>query len=86
MKKKDIFFTGLMLFALFFGAGNLIFPPYLGMEAGKAVWPAIIGFVIAGVSLPILSVAAIALAKEGIQSIGYRSRVVSERGADHGRQ
>ncbi|KYD32981.1 branched-chain amino acid transport system II carrier protein [Geobacillus sp. NFOSA3] len=70
MKKKDIFFTGLMLFALFFGAGNLIFPPYLGMEAGKAVWPAIIGFVVTGVSLPILSVAAIALAKDGIQSIG----------------
>ncbi|OQP03438.1 branched-chain amino acid transport system II carrier protein [Geobacillus sp. 44B] len=70
MKKKDIFFTGLMLFALFFGAGNLIFPPYLGMEAGKAVWPAIFGFVVTGVSLPILSVAAIALAKDGIQSIG----------------
>ncbi|AEH49563.1 branched-chain amino acid transport system II carrier protein [Parageobacillus thermoglucosidasius] len=70
MKKKDIFFTGLMLFALFFGAGNLIFPPYLGMEAGKAVWPAIFGFVVTGVSLPVLAVAAVALAKDGIQSIG----------------
>ncbi|KPD00338.1 Branched-chain amino acid transport protein [Geobacillus sp. BCO2] len=32
MKAKDVLLTGLMLFSLFFGAGNLIFPPYLGME------------------------------------------------------
>ncbi|KAB7706248.1 branched-chain amino acid transport system II carrier protein [Bacillus aerolatus] len=72
MNRKDIFFTGLMLFALFFGAGNLIFPPFLGMEAGTSFWPAIIGFVITGVSLPILSVVAISLAEGGITSIGNR--------------
>ncbi|HZG70720.1 MAG TPA: branched-chain amino acid transport system II carrier protein [Chondromyces sp.] len=69
MNKKDILFIGLMLFALFFGAGNLIFPPFLGMEAGTSFWPAIIGFVVTGVSLPVLAVVAIALAKNGIMSI-----------------
>lgn len=72
MVKKEVFFTGLMLFALFFGAGNLIFPPFLGMEAGTSFWPAIIGFVISGVSLPILSVIAISLAEGGVVSIGSR--------------
>ncbi|PAQ13995.1 branched-chain amino acid transport system II carrier protein [Bacillaceae bacterium SAOS 7] len=72
MKKKDILFTGLMLFALFFGAGNLIFPPFLGMEAGSSFWPAIIGFVITGVSLPILAVVAISFTKGGVAAIGSR--------------
>ncbi|WP_100331201.1 branched-chain amino acid transport system II carrier protein [Bacillus xiapuensis] len=70
MKNREIFFTGLMLFALFFGAGNLIFPPFLGMEAGTSFWPAIIGFVITGVSLPILAVIAISLTAGGVAAIG----------------
>ena len=40
---------GFMLFALFFGAGNLIFPPALGQAAGENFWPAIIGFLLTGV-------------------------------------
>lgn len=35
---KETWVTGLALFAMFFGAGNLIFPPYLGMESGN-LWP-----------------------------------------------
>lgn len=54
---------GLMLFALFFGAGNMIFPPLLGQEAGTNVLPAIIGFLLTGVGLPLLGV--IAIAKTG---------------------
>ncbi len=57
---KDTFYTGLMLFALFFGAGNLIFPPSLGFEAGENFGWAMIGFLITSVGLPILGVAAIA--------------------------
>lgn len=45
---------GFMLFALFFGAGNLIFPAQLGQYAGENMWPAIIGFLITGVGLPLL--------------------------------
>ena len=52
---------GLMLFALFFGAGNLIFPPALGQAAGTNFWPAIIGFLLTGVGLPLLGVLAIGL-------------------------
>ncbi|WP_078393131.1 branched-chain amino acid transport system II carrier protein [Shouchella patagoniensis] len=59
ISKKNIFFIGLMLFSLFFGAGNLIFPPELGQAAGENAWPAIIGFLISGVGLPILGVMAI---------------------------
>lgn len=50
---------GLMLFALFFGAGNLIFPASLGQHAGSNVWWAILGFIITGVGLPLLGVMAI---------------------------
>ena len=47
------------LFGMFFGAGNLIFPVHLGQMAGSNSWPAIIGFVITAVGIPILAVAAI---------------------------
>lgn len=50
---------GLMLFALFFGAGNLIFPAALGQQAGSNVWWAVLGFIITGVGLPLLGVMAI---------------------------
>lgn len=49
---------GLMLFALFFGAGNLIFPAALGQRAGVNVWWAVMGFVITGVGLPLAGVLA----------------------------
>ena len=49
---------GLMLFALFFGAGNLIFPASMGQNAGVNVWYALIGFCITGVGMPLLSVMA----------------------------
>lgn len=47
------------LFGMFFGAGNLIFPVHLGQMAGSNAWPAVIGFIITAVSIPILAVAAI---------------------------
>lgn len=49
---------GIMLFALFFGAGNLIFPAQLGQNAGTNLWPAVIGFLITGVGLPFLGILA----------------------------
>lgn len=42
---------GLALFAMFFGAGNLIFPPYLGMQAGTSWWIGFIAFFLADVGL-----------------------------------
>ena len=49
---------GLMLFALFFGAGNLIFPAAMGQHAGINVWWAVLGFIVTGVGLPLLGVLA----------------------------
>ena len=46
------------LFGMFFGAGNLIFPVHLGQMAGQNALPAIIGFIITAVGIPILGVAA----------------------------
>lgn len=53
---KNTFTVGFMLFAIFFGAGNLIFPPKIGFESGEFFWPAIIGFVLTGVSLPLMTI------------------------------
>ncbi|OIJ15555.1 branched-chain amino acid transport system II carrier protein [Anaerobacillus arseniciselenatis] len=72
MRKKDTLLVGLMLFALFFGAGNLIYPPFLGMEAGESFWWAISGFVITGVGLPIIAIAAIAIVKGGAEGLANR--------------
>lgn len=66
---KQTFTIGFMLFALFFGAGNLIYPPTLGMEAGTSYWPAIWGFVITGVGLPILAVTATAFVKNDAREL-----------------
>ncbi|EFL80999.1 branched-chain amino acid transport system II carrier protein [Actinobacillus pleuropneumoniae] len=53
---KNTFVVGFMLFAIFFGAGNLIFPPKLGFESGADFWTATIGFIITGVGLPLLGI------------------------------
>lgn len=53
---KNNFVVGFMLFAIFFGAGNLIFPPKLGLESGGHFLPAILGFITTGVGLPLLGI------------------------------
>ncbi|WP_064092647.1 branched-chain amino acid transport system II carrier protein [Rossellomorea aquimaris] len=63
---------GLMLFALFLGAGNMIFPPFLGQQAGEHVWTGIIGFLITGVGLPLLGVIAIARSGGDLQTLANR--------------
>lgn len=50
---------GVMLFALFFGAGNLIFPAELGELSGTDMWKAVAGFLFTGVGLPFLGILAI---------------------------
>lgn len=54
-----------MLFGMFFGAGNLIFPVYMGQQAGSNVWPAVAGFLVTGVGLPLLAVAALGISRSG---------------------
>lgn len=72
MKKRDTLFMGLMLFSMFFGAGNLIFPPVLGAQSGTSYWLAMAGFILTGVGLPLAVLLAISLVKGGVQTIGNR--------------
>lgn len=70
LSKKQILVVSVMLFGMFFGAGNLIFPVHLGQLAGSNVWAAAGGFIITGVGLPILAVAALGITRsDGLQSL-----------------
>lgn len=53
-KAKDFTVIGFMIFSLFFGAGNLIFPPKLGQNIGNHFYLGIIGFCLTGVFIPML--------------------------------
>lgn len=55
-KKKDIWIAGFALFSLFFGAGNLILPPTLGLKAGIDWWIVVLGFAVTAVVIPILAI------------------------------
>jgi len=55
---KETFIVGFALFALFFGAGNLILPPFLGFFAGREWYLVALGFVISGVGIPLLGILA----------------------------
>lgn len=67
MKKKLSFreyvTVASMLFGMFFGAGNLIFPVSMGQQAGSQVWITTLGFLITGVGLPLLGVAALGISQ-----------------------
>lgn len=64
---------GVMLFALFFGAGNLIFPASLGQNAGTSLWFAIIGFLITGIGLPFLGTLAMGFSgSKNLQELSSR--------------
>ncbi|CCG86378.1 branched-chain amino acid transport system II carrier protein [Erwinia piriflorinigrans] len=66
---KDILALGFMTFALFVGAGNIIFPPMVGIQAGEHVWHAASGFLITAVGLPVISVIALARVGGGIDAL-----------------
>ena len=77
MKKltfKEILAVSSMLFGMFFGAGNLIFPASMGQMAGRNIWLACIGFLITGVGLPLLGVAALGISREkGLLELSSRA-------------
>jgi len=69
---REFISIGLMLFALFFGAGNLIFPVFLGQNAGWNTPWATIGFLITGVGLPFAAVLAICYSGAGLKELASR--------------
>ena len=62
LRGKKLLLVGFTLFSMFFGAGNLIFPPFLGAQAGTALWSAFVGFAVSAIGLPIAGVVAVARA------------------------
>ncbi len=73
LTSKEIIVIGSMLFALFLGVGNMIFPPMLGEEAGTNIWLVLAGFLVTGVGLPLLAVVAIARSGGAICNFSYES-------------
>ena len=59
LRTRDIIALGFMTFALFIGAGNIIFPPIVAQQAGDQVWWAALGFLITAVGLPVLTIMAL---------------------------
>ncbi len=69
---RDVLVVGVALFAMFFGAGNLIFPPYMGLLAGVDWQWALLGFLITGIGMPLLGIMAAARAGGTIEHMGSR--------------
>lgn len=62
-----------MLFGMFFGAGNLIFPVYLGQLSGSHLWLACLGFCVTGVTLPLLGIISIGIThSEGLLALSSK--------------
>ena len=68
---RQLLLIGCTLFSMFFGAGNLIFPPDLGAKAGIHFWPAFLGLAISAVGLPVAGVVAVARA-QGLEKLAGR--------------
>ena len=71
LRGKKQLLIGFTLFSMFFGAGNLIFPPYLGAQAGTHLWRAFLGFAVSAIGLPIAGVVAVARA-DGLPNLAKR--------------
>lgn len=68
-KKETITITS-MLFGMFFGAGNLIFPAMVGIESGSNMWGAFFGVFITAVGIPMLAVVALGISRsEGVLNL-----------------
>ncbi|MDR2176179.1 MAG: branched-chain amino acid transport system II carrier protein, partial [Synergistaceae bacterium] len=70
----SVLIFGLALFSSFFGAGNLIFPPAIGLAVGDAWLPALLGFLISGALLPVCAFMAV------FKSGGTEESVAKEMG------
>ena len=68
LSKKNVVLAS-CLFSMFFGAGNLIFPPFLGQNAGNLTLPALLGFLVTAVVLPVLAVVVVARF-DGLEKLG----------------
>jgi len=68
-KTRDIITIGFALFAMFFGAGNLLLPPFIGIQIGDHVLITIIAFGLSGILLPFLGILAVVNAGEKFEDL-----------------
>ena len=71
LSKENKILMGITLFSMFFGAGNLIFPPFVGAQAGREALVGGLGFALSAIGLPILGVAAVTKAG-GLEQLASR--------------
>ena len=71
-KTKDVLLTGFALFAMLFGAGNLIFPPMLGYETNSSWISTMLAFTITGVGFPFLGILSVSIVGNGIKDFANR--------------
>lgn len=69
LSPANLIALGFMTFALFLGAGNIIFPPSAGLSAGDNMWPTAVGFLLTAVGLPLLTLVTLARVGGGIQEL-----------------
>ena len=66
LRSDHVVTVGIALFSMLFGAGNLIIPPLLALQAGSATPVAMLGFLIAAIGLPVMGFIAVVLASINI--------------------
>ncbi|MBR7926589.1 branched-chain amino acid transport system II carrier protein [Aerococcaceae bacterium zg-ZUI334] len=71
LTKRQFFAVALMAFGIFFGAGNLIFPPAVAQLAGSNIWHAWFGFLMTAVVLPVLSIVTV-VKTNGLLNLGKK--------------
>lgn len=76
-KNKDVLIIGFALFSIFFGAGNLIFPPYIGLTSGSSWITSFLGFITSDVGLILISIGA-------VSRVGSLRAVLGEAGKKFG--
>lgn len=70
---KDYTLISSMLFGMFFGAGNLIFPLILGAKAGKDMPLALLGMLVSAVGFPLLGIISMGISRsEGLLDMAGR--------------
>lgn len=78
-KTREIWIAGFALFSLFFGAGNLILPPTLGLKAGVDWWIVVLGFILTAIIIPILAIFAHAKLQGTLYDFGKKVSPVFSR-------
>lgn len=71
-KNRDILTIGFALFAMFFGAGNLLLPPFIGLQIGSHVWITIIAFSLTGILLPFFGILSVVRSGDSFNDLGSR--------------